>query len=252
MLALVLVGVTLGACGDKPDKGGAEASRSTPAVEDGALTRSTFGDVVAAAINRAGSVHIESTGAPGAALEITGDQQQGATSRGDVMAVVLGTGPERMEIRLVGGIVYADLGARTNDKFLRLDPADSHDPLATQLGGIVRQFNTFSQFEAVGSAIVTVERTGDQKSIDGVVTARYDVTFDAAKVAEALGIDRSALPERSSYTYYVGPDHLVRRMVTRSLGPEVTTDFSRWGDPVEVDVPPSSQLVDRRELGASV
>jgi hypothetical protein len=153
---------------------------------------------------------------------------------------------------LVDNTLYQKTGDRAGGRYLALDLADRSNPLGafyTQLlgqadpAGIVRAFeDAIHDFCPVGTA-----------RLDGVSTTRYRVTADTRKVlGRLLGADLMAtlsglgpLPQTLTYDVWIGDDNLPRRMTYAVMGNTVVIDLTDWGEPVDIQAPPPSQVSDK-------
>lgn len=245
---VLLAGLTLSACGDKDkdDAGTKAKSSSSASTSDTKLTKDNFATEIGDAMIKSGSAHVVMKGGAGAqTLAATGDQQMGASPDDSAIALKLDTSGMEMEMRLVDQVLYFNMGAMTGNKFAKLDLTDKDNPLVSQFGQFTEQADLASQFEAFQDALTGFEQKGESKQIDGVAATPYDITVDTAKMGQASGADTSALPKEFTYTFYVGPDNLVRRMVTSTSGVDLTMDYSKWGQDVDIKAPADSEVSDQ-------
>jgi hypothetical protein len=168
------------------------------------------------------------------------DIEMSAPSLGDDISLIL-----------VDNTLYQKTGDAAPGRYFALDLADRSNPLGafyTQLlgqsdpAGIVRAFeDAIHDFCPVGTA-----------RLDGVSTTRYRVTADTRKVlGRLLGADLMAtlsalgpLPQTLTYDVWLGDDNLPRRMTYAVMGNTVLIDLTAWGEPVDIQAPPQSQVSD--------
>jgi hypothetical protein len=91
-------------------------------------------------------------------------------------------------------------------------------------------------------AVEKVEYAG-AATVDGDKVDRYHVTVDSGSIAGALGAGAGAdLPKTVTYDLYVDANHLVRRIEIDVAKQQITMTVSRWGEPVDIEAPPASQI----------
>lgn len=209
-----------------------------------ALTDDSFASTVSAAVADAGSAHVAIDGAlMGMPLQLEGDVA-GGDEPADLTAS-LASADGGIDVRLVDQVAYALVNPFTGGQFWRIDLTDSGDPLVAQLESFRESVDVDGLLDDLDGAL-SVEASGDDAvTLDGVETTAYAVTVDVEKLAESTDADLPSMPSAGTFTVYLGPDDLPRRVVADVAGAPVTIDFSAWGDPVEVDAPPADQVSDQ-------
>lgn len=247
--ALVLAtsaSLTLTACGsDDPGTGDTSAVGQDAGTE---LTQENFFTEVAAASAEAGTAHVDMDfGVSGQAIKAAGDLVSGESPEQTRMQMTMSMGEmDSIELRLVEGVLYMNMGPMSENKFLRIDLGDEGGPMAGQFDDLLDNLDPAAQLEQLQSAITSFEQTGEPEQLDGVEATPYRIGIDAAQVAEQLGDPEEAagLPEEIVYTMYVGPDNLPRRLVMDLQGAEMTMDYTDWGKDVEIEAPAEDQISD--------
>lgn len=264
LLATAVLGLSA-ACG-----GGSSDQRPAAESKDGAsqtplaaadadesaepLSRDNFVERLGAAQREAGSVHLTMTsGTAGRQVEMTGDLQLGEDVESSASAISMDMGQMSMDLRLVEGVLYLKMGELSRGKYVEIDLKDEDNPLARQFGGMGKQGDPAEQLKVFRSALVDYDDLGDGGEIDGVPTTKLRLTLDTAKVLSEQGAeaDRAVgkLPKQMTYDLYVGQgDDLLRRMTTDFGGATTTIDWSRWGEPVEVEAPAKDEITDPGSL----
>ncbi|WP_210767810.1 hypothetical protein [Cellulomonas humilata] len=153
-----------------------------------------------------------------------------------------------MEMRIVGGQMYINMGELTGGLFWQLDPTDTSNPLAASLSQTTGATATDS-FAEILPALVSVTKSGAPEQIDGVSAQPYDVVVDTSKMAgvsaeqfasaAAAGVE---VPKELTYTYWVGADKLPRKLVMDMMGSHMEMTLSNWGGPVTIEAPPADQV----------
>ncbi len=233
---------------------------TTPAAEEPAvveLTSANLLETLAAAQKEAGSYDFTmSTAAEGQSIDasgsaaVTGDTQQLAMT-----LTVPGAGD--MEIRLVDGLMYMNMGEMTGGKFLQIDPSDASNPLAGSVGEITGELDPTKGITGQQAALTSVTKKGEPEQLDGVEAQPYEVVIDPSKLtgpqadqlneAAAQGI---TLPDTFVYTFWIGPDSLIRKMAFDLLGTQTEMTFSNWGKAAPVTAPTADQITAENPFGA--
>ncbi|WP_231505185.1 hypothetical protein [Cellulomonas sp. URHE0023] len=252
-VALTLAG-SLAACGGESspspsstaDQSAAQQSVEPAPVEQAAfvLSADNFAELGEQASAAKSYTLTTSIGAEGQALEMSG-VVNGADAQ--ITETVPGLDAP-IEIRLVDGVVYVNLGPATGGLFWQVDPNDTN-PLAASMSGATEQTSVAESVAALQPAIVSVTPVGDPEQIDGVSAQGYEVVVDTTKVtgpsgaqlaeAEAQGVD---VPDQITYTYWVGTDKLPRKMSMDLMGTTTEMLFSNWGGAVTVEAPAADQI----------
>ena len=237
---VLVVGLLLGfvtACGSTSDQ----------------LTAETLFPRVSKAQQKAGSSHVKMT--------LTAPTGQKFTSRGQLklgerpqdtamaMTVTGETGGlGTVELRLVGRAFYISLGALTQNKFAKIDLTDKSNPIARQYGDILENVDPARQVRQYEDAITKFDASGEAVKIDGVEAQPYRITVDPSKAEQLKQLDQASLPDSITFTLYVGPDDLPRRMVSQMPGQNGTTrlqlDYTKWGEKVTIAAPSKARITE--------
>jgi hypothetical protein len=235
VVALVLAG-----CGGGPDR----------------LTKDELFSKVVAAQAKAGSSHV--------AMTLTSPNGQKISSRGQMLygdkpedtALAMTTGGANsqlgaIEVRLVDRAYYIRIGALTGEKFARIDLTDKDNPIARQYGDVIENIDPGRQIRQYRAAVTAFDNSAEPVEIDGVETIPYKVTVDPSKVKAFKNADVAG---DITYTLYVGPDNLPRRMVSgmpaASGGTRLRIDYTNWGEKVVIKAPAKSKIETEGPLAA--
>ncbi|WP_146929878.1 hypothetical protein [Cellulomonas xylanilytica] len=157
--------------------------------------------------------------------------------------------PTPVEIRLVGGQMYVNMGELTGGLFWQIDAADTSNPIAAAMAQSTAQSSAADSLAALVPALVSVEKSGAEEQLDGVTTQPYDVVVDTSKLAgQAAEQFASAaesgveIPAQITYRYWIGTDQLPRKLTLDMLGSHIEMSFSNWGGPVTIEAPPADQV----------
>jgi LppX_LprAFG lipoprotein len=222
----------------------ASASPSTASI--GHLDKAGLVQALTVGQIKAGSAHMAMRMSGATSLKAQGDVAYHGKSpqmRMTMTMAQLGNGP--MELRFVDGIFYLQIPHVTPaGKFIRVDPRDKTNPLSKNFGSLSQQMNPLGSFAAMKAGVQKVRYVGHD-TVDGTPTDHYVVTVDGAALTKAMKQPQvAALPKHLTYDMWVGPHSLLRRMQFRIQGLAIRMDLTRWGEPVHVQAPPTSQVVD--------
>ena len=255
--ALVLVaGGSLVACSDKSDP----TAEGVGEKAGGTLTKANFFDEVTQAQAKASTSHVAmSVKVAGQAVKADGDLKVGETAADTAMALTMDSGQAGLgsiEMRLVDEVFYLNFGPMTSNKFAKLDLTDESNPIGKQYSEIVGSLDPSQRFKDFEDAVSSFEQKGKAIELDGVQAQPYVIGIDPSKLPNAEKAGES--PKTQTFTIYVGPDHLPRRMLSElpgaGEGAAMTIDYSKWGEKVSIAKPKASEVTDKdflSQLGSS-
>lgn len=226
------------------DKGSQSQTENKPAAS-GVMTADDFSQRISDAQAKAGSTHFtQSMEAAGQKIEVTGDM----IVSDDPSKVRMVMNMQGVEIRVVDGAMFMNMGELTGNKFYQPSMEDGN-PIAEQLNSSIDQANVAKQMETLQAALKDFKAEEGAETIDGVETTKYTLVLDTQTLLDAQGTE---LPEGApdlgdtvEYTIFAGSDDLPRRMVMNMAGTAVTMDFSKWGEAVSIEAPPADQITDK-------
>lgn len=230
------VGLSLTACGDQsaPSTDGSTPKTSAPPAAASDLTASNFADEVFNAIQKAGSakIHFESgTGGE----KFIGD---GEVEYGDELAARLSMpnpagGDAKQEMLLIGDTMYMGMG----DQYMSM----SLDAIRGQgMPDMSANLDPNIQKKAFEDALTDFKQSGEPETLDGVEATPYVITLDPTKAPETFG---TGATEPLTFTYFVGPDNLPRKMVYGDKNGDFVATYSDWGEPVDIEAPPADKVM---------
>ncbi|VXA95771.1 DUF6612 family protein [Aeromicrobium sp. 9AM] len=245
----VVAGLSLSACGDKDDSAADKKTGSSGGGKSVTLTQANFSDVLTDSQAKAKSSHVDmSIGVGGQTVKAQGDVKVGSSIKDVSMAMTMTMDSREMEMRLVDQTFYMNMGQITDDKFVKIDLTDESNPIAKQYSRIMDQMDPASQLRQFKAAVKSFEKKGEPQTIDGVKAQPYVVTVDTSKldaIKDLPAASRSQVPKTIVYTMYVGSDDLLRRMEFELAGAKTTMDYSKWGEPVDVQAPSPDEISDK-------
>jgi hypothetical protein len=121
------------------------------------------------------------------------------------------------------------------------------DQLRHLAGPGIQALNPATIFGRIAPIVQTARKVGNQ-FIDGVETTRYDLTVSAKAMKEILGYDPALEVSFEPASIYIDAQHRLRRIRISYTLPDgvpttATSDYVRFGIPVNVTIPPANQVV---------
>lgn len=144
---------------------------------------------------------------------------------------------------LINGEMYMKMPALTGDKWVRIDGSE---PGMAGMDELVEQADPQEQMDALDSAIKEFRAEANAETIDGVPTTKITLVLDTASYLDPESIEM--IGDTVTLIYFVGPDDLPRRQISQTGDITVTTDFSRWGEPVNVTAPSPDEITTFEEI----
>jgi hypothetical protein len=239
-----------------------------------------------AAVYEAGTLHEDlkmSVSAAGESLSISGEADIDNEHERVDMTMDLGMLGGEMEILMDGGVVYmrSPMFQDAGTEWVSMDPSKMDPAAAAQLGGFGAGTTDPSAYVGLFAGVFDVKVSGEEE-LKGVPTTHYVGTIDLKKVLkgfsdvvgdhadaatkkqlkaavkqfESLGID-----EKIPFEIWIDAEGLPRRQrITMDFGKlipgadeasmEMTVDFSDFGKPVDIDIPPPSEVTDMTDAMA--
>jgi hypothetical protein len=243
--ALALIaGLTLAGCGDKdaPTATGGGDSGASAARESGGgdLTQANFADEVFNAILDAGSTQIHFESGTGGKKFIG----EGEVKYGDELAVRMtmpdpAGGDAKQEMVMIGDTMYMGMG----DKYMSM----SMEAMREQgMPDMSANLDPKKQQEAFEAAVTDFKQSGKPESLDGVEATPYVITLDPSKSPETFGATTSS---PLTFTYFIGPDNLPRKMVYDDKNGEFVATYTDWGKSVDIKAPPDADVMHMGDMG---
>lgn len=242
------------ACSGSDDGSGSSAAAA------GDLTQSSFFRKISDAQSGVPTSHVSmKISASGQTISAEGDVKIGKTAADTSMSMTMDVGAAgggSLAMRLIDQSFFINLGEKTGNKFAQVNLNDTSNPIAQQFGSITEQLDPTQQLEQFNQAVSSFVKKGKAETIDGVKAQPYEIVLDTSKIASFKDVPSDAaasIPKTLTYTMFIGPDNLLRRVAADVQGSTITVDYSRWGKPVDVTAPTADQItdIDLSQLGSS-
>lgn len=216
----------------------------------GHLDRNGLIEAVTTGPFKAGSAHMTMTMSGAMSVTAEGDvsyAKSGPEMRMTMSMAQMGAG--KMDMRVVDGIVYMTIPSVTPaGKFLKIDPNDKSNPMSKSFGSLSEQMDPLTSVRAMKSGVRKVTYVGAE-SVDGVDADHYRVVVDSAAMFRAMKQQTvPGMPKNLIYDMWLDDHDLLRRMQFEVAGQSVDMSMSKWGEPVSVEAPPASKVVDASSM----
>jgi len=253
---LAACGSDTGTATDEPEvssqEQGAEADAADLPDEGETVDNGDFVDWMMAGLDRSTTAHMTMSMDYGAgAMDAEGQVDYTTTPVSMAMTlggVAMGTGD--LDMRLVDGVMYMNMGQMSNDKFFKFDLSDpeSLPPGMEDLGDQMDPLAAFKDFEPALEQVVYV----GSEDVDGDDLDHFAITMDTAKIPSLAEMPASAgLPDTVDYDMWFDEDFRVRQMnMAMDMGAQaamtanVEAKFFDWDEPVEIVAPDPDQISD--------
>ncbi|WP_029291510.1 LppX_LprAFG lipoprotein [Cellulomonas sp. HZM] len=212
------------------------------------LTADNFIETVAASMSKDASYHTTMKTTANGTEAMSADGDASVSGGNTSMAMKMTTQGVDMEVRVVDGIWYMNLGELSQDKFIKVDPNDAADEMGSSFAGLTDQLDPAATVSAMKDAVTSVKKSGEPVELDGVQAQPYEVVVDPSKIGGAFGEQikkaGASLPDSFTYTYWVGSDGKPRKMVMDQAGAKTEMTMTDWGKKVVVKAPSKAEIIE--------
>ena len=253
--------LSLAACGgddadtasDEPAASGSESSEGGETVdqpdEGETVDNADFVDDMMSGIEASTTAHMTmSMDFGGGEMDMEGDVDY--TTDPVSMSVQMSQeamGEEGLEMVLVDGIMYMNMGQMTNNKFVEFDLSDPSS-LPPGMGDLGNQLDPLAAFEEFEPALKTVTFVGTE-DVDGEELHHYDVVMDSTKLESLEDLPAEAgVPEEVGYDLWFDDEFRIRQMemvMDMETPVSVEAQMFDWDEPVEIEAPPADQIAEQ-------
>jgi hypothetical protein len=155
---------------------------------------------------------------------------------------------ESIEMRMIDGVIYMNMGRVTNNKFLSFDLNDAAN-LPPGMDQLTSTLDPLAAFDSFGKGIQSVVFVGDE-DVDGEQLGHYKVKLDTSKIKQFEELPTQAqLPKTVSYDLWLDDENRTRKMnmeMAMAGAPmEMEVEFTDWDEPVDIAAPPASEIVEQ-------
>lgn len=169
-------------------------------------------------------------------VAMTGDMNSAATPPEMKMTMDMGSaGLGKMTVIMVDNTVYMNMGAATKNKFVKM----TADQMASSGVDISQQVDPVKSMKEFVDAYQSGKFVGTDANGD-----HYRIVIDPRKVTGQLdGAAAGTLPKSMSMDMWIKDDKITVTTVDMGTLGSMKMVYSKWGEPVDVQAPPASQLI---------
>lgn len=222
-----------------------EAEGGSDAPEGEEVDKDEFLADFMAAVEEATTAHMSmTTGAEGASFTAEGEVDY--TTSPPQMAMTMSNptmAEESMDIRLVDGFFYIDLGQMSQGKFIKVDINDENSPLGdmTQLTSAMDPVQSFEQFAAGLDSVTYI----GEESVQGEDLEHYVLSLDTTKVEMLQGGGAQGLPETLEYDLWLDDEDRMRQVkIDMGAVGSVDMEIFDWDEPVDIEAPAADEITE--------
>ncbi len=253
-LALPLLLGGLAACGsddEAPDPAASSSSATESSeTESGEVDKAAFVDDLKAGLEASTTakmtMHMDMGG-----QAIHADGEVDYTTTPPQMAMTMETpaaAGQSIEMRLVDGVMYMNMGQMTNNKFVSFDLSDAAN-LPPGMDQLTSTMDPLAAFESFEEGVQSVVFVGDE-DVEGEQLGHYEVKLDISKIQQFKELETQAeLPKTVSYDLWLDDENRMRKMTMEmDMGGapmEMEAQFTDWDEPVDIAAPPASEIVEQ-------
>lgn len=183
-----------------------------------------------------------STSGSGVEIEAKGDIDYTQTPAAMSMTMEMGAlGDSPLDVRLVDGTFYMNLGAVSQNKFIKFDLDDKNSPLA-DMGALSDSMDPVKAFEQFADGVDKVVYVGEEE-VDGESLDRYELTVDTTKIEGMDAVEGAGdLPESVTYDMWLDDENRMRQVDADVMSVETSTTISDFGKDVDIKAPSASEI----------
>ena len=254
---LTLAGLT--ACGDDDSpssdepKASESSSTATSPSAGATIDPSTFVDDVLAAMSEPTTAHL-TMAMTGGSAEVSMEGDVDYTTKPAEMALTMSSSmmalggdsdsASTIDVRVVDGVMYLKMPFGQSGKWVKLELGEKGGPLSEDM---LDQLDPGAQLESLKDAITKVEDAGEDASGHHyVLTVRSDAFRELQD--QLGGSGKADLPEVLTYDVWTDDEgRLAKSVVALGELGTVTMAFTDWGEDVDIEAPPESDVVEMPE-----
>ncbi len=154
-----------------------------------------------------------------------------------------------IDMRLIDGTMYMNMGELTQGKFFAFDLTDPNGPLG-DMSSLTDSMDPVEALTDLEDGLQSVVYVGDEE-VDGEQLAHYEVTVDTAKV-ESMAEQAATLPKTLTYDLWFDDEDRTRQMVMDIPKSDTSVEIKMydWDVPVTIEKPSPKQITSLPGPGA--
>ena len=239
---------------ESPDEPDATAEATESGIEGGSgddasgegeeISTDEFLDTFRAGVENSTTAHMTmTTGVSGMNVEAEGDVDYQTDPPSMAMTMVIPSMGGEMDIRLVDGIFYMNMGQTSQNKFIKMDPDDPNSPMG-DIGQLTDTMDPVRSFEQFAAGLEKVVYVGEE-DLDGDTVDHYVLTLDTTKIEAMQDAGTAGLPRELDYDLWLDEEDRMRQVVI-DMGTtgQVEINVDAWGEDVSIEAPAANEIME--------
>ncbi len=148
-----------------------------------------------------------------------------------------------IDMRFVDGIFYMNMGQASQNKFIKLDPADPNSPMG-DIGELTESMDPVRSFEQFAAGLEKVVYVGEE-DVDGDATDHYVLTLDTTKIESLKDAGTAGIPKELDYDIWLDDENRMRQvLIDMGTNGQIDMNIEDWGQEVEIEAPAANEIVE--------
>jgi hypothetical protein len=168
------------------------------------------------------------------------------------MEMQMKAGGQDLTMVLEDNVIY--MQGIAGDGWVKMDLSDPNNPFGSLM---TEQMDPRTMFDSMEKGIQSATFVGTE-DVEGESLDHYSIVLDGKALLENLdpemaGLAESQMPDTIAYEIFLDDEGLFRRAEVDmgATGP-MTMTYDNWGDPVDIEAPPASEVQSMEDLMGSM
>lgn len=149
-------------------------------------------------------------------------------------------GGGNLDMRLIDGSIYMNMGAVSQNKFVKFDLSDKNGPLG-DMSALTESMDPVSAFGQFADGVDKVVYVGEEE-VDGETLDHYELTVDTTKMDALNQVKGADVPDSLTYDMWLDDQNRMHQVETDIMGAKSTTTLSDFGKDVTIETPAASDI----------
>ena len=182
------------------------------------------------------------TGFSGMSIDAEGDVDYRTDPPSMAVAMTIPSMGGDIDMRFVDGIFYMNMGQASQNKFIKLDPADPNSPMG-DVGELTESMDPVRSFEQFAAGLDKVVYVGEE-DVDGDETDHYVLTLDTTKIESLKDAGTAGIPKELEYDIWLDEENRMRQvLIDMGTNGQIDMNIEDWGEDVEIEAPAANEIV---------
>ena len=233
---------------DEPEATPEETETEEPADDEAAdgeeISADEFLDTFRDGVENSTTGHMTmTTGFTGMSIDAEGDVDYRTDPPAMSVSMTIPSMGGAMDMRFVDGIFYMNMGQASQNKFIKLDPADPNSTLG-DIGELTESMDPVRSFEQFAAGLEKVVYVGEEE-VDGETTDHYVLTLDTTKIESLKEAGAAGIPRELDYDIWLDDENRMRQvLIDMGTSGQIDMSVEDWGQDVEIEAPAANEIVE--------